>query len=261
MFLEYAPISRRYDVPYERQQGPNDRDGLPALDANLEVFPRDTAQVLEYWLDVTTGEASNFVAAAVDRGINYFDVAPFYGNAQERLGPALKPYRQNCFLACKTLERDAAGSKKELDESLQLLQTDHFDLYQLHALTDVEEVKEAFGPGGAMETFLKAQKDGRIRYIGFSAHSEEAAHVALDHFDFDSVLFPLSFTAWIKGKFGPTVYERAKESDMGILALKAMAHGNWPKGMKESERPWEKAWYEPFDEIDKADLERLLHHE
>ncbi|NLX98761.1 MAG: aldo/keto reductase, partial [Rhodopirellula sp.] len=172
----------------------------------------------------------------------------------EQLGPALKPYRQKCFLACKTLERDAAGSKKELDESLQLLQTDHFDLYQLHALTDVEEVKEAFGPGGAMETFLKAQKDGRIRYIGFSAHSEEAAHVALDHFDFDSVLFPLSFTAWIKGKFGPTVYERAKESDMGILALKAMAHGNWPKGMKESERPWEKAWYEPFDEIDKAAL-------
>jgi len=89
MFLEYAPISRRYDVPYERQQGPNDRDGLPALDANLEVFPRDTAQVLEYWLDVTTGEASNFVAAAVDRGINYFDVAPFYGNAQEQLYPSI----------------------------------------------------------------------------------------------------------------------------------------------------------------------------
>lgn len=53
IFLEYAPIRRRYDVPYERQQGPNDRDGLPALDANLEVFPKDTAQVLEYWLDVS----------------------------------------------------------------------------------------------------------------------------------------------------------------------------------------------------------------
>jgi predicted aldo/keto reductase-like oxidoreductase len=204
--------------------------------------------------DVTPEEAVSFVANAVDRGINYFDVAPFYGNAQERLGPALKPYRQKCFLACKTLERDAVGAAKELEESLRLLQTDHFDLYQLHALTDVEEVEEAFGPGGAMETFFKAQNDGTIRYIGFSAHSEEAAHAALDHFDFDSVLFPLSFTAWIKGKFGPTVYERAKEAGMGILALKAMARGNWPKDVKEDERPWEKAWYEPFDEIDKAAL-------
>ncbi len=53
IFLEYAPISRRYDVAYERQQGPKDRDGLPALDANLVVFPRHTAQVLEYWLDVS----------------------------------------------------------------------------------------------------------------------------------------------------------------------------------------------------------------
>lgn len=204
--------------------------------------------------DVTTKQAATFVAEAVDHGITYFDVAPFYGNAEQRLGPALKPYRQDCFLACKTLERDAAGAAKELKQSLKLLKTDHFDLYQLHALTDVEEVEQAFGPGGAMETFLKAQKDGKIRYIGFSAHSEEAAHAAMDRFDFDSILFPLSFTAWLKGKFGPSVYKRAKKAGQGILAQKAMMHQNWPKDMKESERPWQKAWYEPFDEIDKAAL-------
>ena len=162
--------------------------------------------------------------------MNYFDVAPFYGNAQQRLGPALKPYRQKCFLACKTLERDAAGAAKELEHSLKLLKTDHFDLYQLHALTDVEEVEQAFGPGGAMETILKAKQDGKIRYIGFSAHSEEAAHAAMDRFDFDSILFPLSFPIWIKAKFGPSVYKRAKKAGMGILALKAMAHQQWPKG-------------------------------
>jgi predicted aldo/keto reductase-like oxidoreductase len=204
--------------------------------------------------DVRPKEAASFVAEAVDRGINYFDVAPFYGNAQERLGPALKPYRQKCFLACKTLERDAAGAAEELKQSLKLLKTDHFDLYQLHALTEVDEVEEAFGPGGAMETFLKAKEDGEIRYIGFSAHSEEAAHAAMDRFDFDSILFPLSFPSWIKGKFGPSVYERAKRTGMGILALKAMMHGHWPKDIKESERRWNKAWYEPFDDIDKAAL-------
>ena len=93
--------------------------------------------------DVRPKEAANFVAEAVDRGVNYFDVAPFYGNAEERLGPALQPYREKCFLACKTLERDAAGAAKELKRSLKLLKTDYFDLYQLHALTDVEEVEEA----------------------------------------------------------------------------------------------------------------------
>ena len=183
--------------------------------------------------DVTPKEAANFVAEAVDRGVNYFDVAPFYGNAQERLGPALKPYREKCFLACKTLERDAAGAAKELKQSLKLLKTDHFDLYQLHALTDVEEVEQAFGPGGAMETILKAQQDGKIRYIGFSAHSEEAAHAAMDRFDFDSILFPLSFPFWIKGKFGPSVYQRATKAGMGILALKAMAHQSWPEDIRE----------------------------
>jgi aryl-alcohol dehydrogenase-like predicted oxidoreductase len=201
--------------------------------------------------DVRPKEAASFVAEAVDRGVNYFDVAPFYGNAQERLGPALKPYRQRCFLACKTLERDAVGAAKELKRSLKLLKTDHFDLYQLHALTDVEEVDEAFGPGGAMETFFKAQKDGKIRYIGFSAHSEEAAHAAMHRFDFDSILFPLSFTIWIKAKFGPSVYERAKKTGMGILALKAMAHQQWPKRRKQR---WNKTFYEPFDEIDEAAL-------
>jgi aryl-alcohol dehydrogenase-like predicted oxidoreductase len=178
--------------------------------------------------DVTPKEAANFVAEAVDRGVNYFDVAPYYGNAQNRLGPALRPYREDCFLACKTLERNAAGSAKELYQSLKLLKTDHFDLYQLHAISDVEEVEQAFGPRGAMETIFKAKQDGKVRYIGFSAHSEEAAHAAMDRFDFDSILFPLSFPIWFNTKFGPSVYNRAAKAGMGIMALKAMAHQLWP---------------------------------
>src|SRR5208337_5548598 len=149
------------------------------------------------------------------------------------------------------LASDAAGAAKELQQSLKLLMTDHFDLYQLHALSDVEEVEQAFGHGGAMEMILKAKQDGKIRYIGFSAHSEEAAHAAMDRFDFDSVLFPLSFPIWLKAKFGPAVYKRAKKSGMGILALKAMAHQQWPNGKK---RRWNKTFYEPFDEIDQAAL-------
>src|SRR5258708_11182884 len=99
-----------------------------------------------------TGVASNIVAEAVDRGVNYFDVAPSYGNAQERLGPALAPYRKNCFLACKTEGRTKDDSRKQLEESLRLLKTDHVDLYQFHALTKMTDLDEVMRPGGAMET-------------------------------------------------------------------------------------------------------------
>lgn len=205
-------------------------------------------------MNTTPQEAANYVAKAVERGVNYFDVAPSYGNAQDCLGPALKPHRQKVFLACKTLKRDAAGAKEELEASLKTLQTDHFDLYQLHALTKVEEVEQVFAPGGAMETFLEAKKDGKIRHIGFSAHDERAALMAQDRFDFDSILFPFGFPTWMKAGFGPTVHKKAKEAGRGILALKAMAHQKWPEKSKPEDRRWKKAWYEPFDNIDKVAL-------
>ena len=219
---------------------------------------KDTISIIGFGgivvMDVTPEKASKYVGEAVERGVNYFDVAPTYGNAQQRLGPALKPYRDKCFLACKTTKRDAAGSLQELNNSLKILQTDHVDLYQLHAITKLEDVERAFGPGGAMETFVQARRQGKVRYIGFSAHSEEAAHAALDRFDFDSIMFPLSFPTWIKGKFGPSVHKRAEDEKRGILALKAMAHQKWPKSIGGGKRHWKKAWYQPFDEIDKAAL-------
>ena len=202
--------------------------------------------------DTTPKDAAHYVSEAVERGVNYFDVAPSYGNAEDRLGPALKPHRNQCFLACKTVKRDAKGAGEELEASLKKLQTDRFDLYQLHALTKMEEVEQIFAPGGAIETFIQAKREGKIRNIGFSAHSEQAALAAMDRFSFDSILFPLSFPTWMKGQFGPAVYERAKQAGLGILALKAMAHQKWPAQNQSTERHWKKAWYEPFDEMDKV---------
>ncbi|MGA3263635.1 MAG: aldo/keto reductase [Terracidiphilus sp.] len=106
--------------------------------------------------EVDPGAAVNLVAEAVDRGINYFDVAPSYGNAQERLGPALAPYRNKCFLACKTEGRMKDDSRAQLEESLKLLKTDHVDLYQFHALTRMTDLDKVLGPGGAMETMEAA---------------------------------------------------------------------------------------------------------
>lgn len=192
--------------------------------------------------------AKKVVAEAVEKGINYFDVAPTYGDAELKLGPALKPFRSNCFLACKTTKRDKAGAKEELDNSLKNLQTDHFDLYQLHGISDVEnDVKAALGKDGAIQTFIEARKAGIIRYLGFSAHSDEAALMAMKEFDFDTILYPINFCTHYKGRFDQKVVAEAKKRNMGILSLKSMALQKWHDQDKKKQYP--KCWYEPITEI------------
>lgn len=189
--------------------------------------------------------ANELIAKAYELGVNYYDVAPGYGTAQERMGPALKPYRKNCFLACKTHDRTAKGSQNELEDSLRKLETDHFDLYQLHALSSVDEVKQVFGPGGAMETFVKARKDGKVKHLGFSAHSVDAALLAMKNFDFDSILFPINFACWNAGNFGPQVFAEAEKRGMGILALKSMALTRLAEG---EEKIFKNVWYRPIQD-------------
>jgi predicted aldo/keto reductase-like oxidoreductase len=201
--------------------------------------------------------ANELVAKSYELGVNYYDVAPSYGNAEERLGPALKPYRKNCFLACKTGKRDAEGAQQELENSLRLMQTDHFDLYQLHALSSVEQVEQAFAPGGAMEVFEKAKKDGKVKYLGFSAHSVDAAMLAMKNYTFDSILFPINFACWNAGNFGPQVYAEAEKQGMGILALKAMALTRLKDG---EQKFYKNVWYKPVldEEIMKMALKYTL---
>jgi aryl-alcohol dehydrogenase-like predicted oxidoreductase len=194
--------------------------------------------------DATPEEASEIVKFAIDSGINYFDVAPSYGDAEIKLGPALEPYRKNIFLACKTGKRTKVDARTELEQSLKRLRTDHFDLYQFHAVTSLADVDIILGTGGAMETFLEAKKEGKIRYIGFSAHTVEAAMALMDRFAFDTILFPVNYTTWNGANFGPQVLERAREKKMGILALKSMAKGPWPQGADRTKYP--KCWYEPL---------------
>jgi aryl-alcohol dehydrogenase-like predicted oxidoreductase len=190
-------------------------------------------------------EARNIVAEAVDRGVNYFDVAPSYGNAQERLGPALAPYRNRVFLACKAEDRTRDGCRAQLENSLKLLQTDHVDLYQFHALTKMAELDKVLGPGGAMETMEAAKKEGKIRYIGFSVHSQETAVAAMNRYPFDTVLFPLNFVLYTQAKFGPQILETAQQKHMGILCLKSMAKTVWPADEKQNHPSAPKCWYQP----------------
>jgi predicted aldo/keto reductase-like oxidoreductase len=188
--------------------------------------------------------ADDLVAEAVRRGVTYFDVAPGYGDAEERLGPALAPVRDEVFLACKTLQRTADDARAELERSLKRLRTQRFDLYQLHAVTSLDDVERVFAPGGAMEFFREAHEAGVIRHIGFSSHSDAAAVAMLDRFDFDSVLFPINFACWLKHGFGKRTYEACRRRGTTLLGLKSLAHHCRPKD--ETDNPFPNCWYRPL---------------
>ncbi|MFB3825838.1 MAG: aldo/keto reductase [Bryobacteraceae bacterium] len=196
-------------------------------------------------------DADREVAQAIDRGVNYFDVAPSYakGEAEIKQGNALAPYRKNVFLACKTQERTAEGARRELEQSLTRAHTDHFDLYQFHAVTTMQDVETILGPGGAGETFLKAREQGKVRHLGCSAHSVEAALAMIERFPLDSILFPFNYICFGQGNFGPQVIAKAKEKGVARLALKAMAKTRVVKG---APRKYPKCWYEPLDDPEQA---------
>ena len=198
--------------------------------------------------------ANAVVAEAVERGVNYFDVAPSYGNAEEILGPALEPHRKKVFLACKTGQRQREGAQAELECSLKRLRTDYLDLYQIHGIQDVvQDVDTVFSKGGAMETLIEAKKSRRVRFLGFSAHTVGAAVAAMDRFDFDSVLFPINFACSYREGFETEVVNKAKEKGVTLLALKALARQVWPKNDPDREK-YGKCWYQPVSDPHAAEL-------
>jgi len=201
--------------------------------------------------DEEPAAAARLVAQAVERGINYFDVAPTYGNAEQVLGPALEPYRRSAFLACKTGKRKRDEAWAELQQSLEHLRTDHFDLYQLHAVASMDDVEQITGPGGALEALLQARAQGLVRFLGFSAHSEEAALALLDRFDFDTVLFPVNWVIWHQGGFGPRLLAKAEAKGVARLAIKALARRPWREG---EARTWPKCWYAPAESPEEAEF-------
>ena len=186
--------------------------------------------------------ADQVVGEALDAGINHVDVAPTYGDAELKLGHALRGKRDRVFLACKTQKRDKEGAAEELRNSLGRLETDHFDLYQMHGLDKPEELEQALGPGGALEAFLEARDQGLIRFIGVTGHRPETLQQALRQFDFDTVMFPLNFILHHHG-FGLELLSEANRRGVGVIAIKPIAHRHW---QPDEPRRYKKTWYRPY---------------
>lgn len=196
-------------------------------------------------MDTPQPEADKIVEDAVKNGINFFDVGPTYGNAQNILGPALKPYRDKVYLANKTEPGQTKDQvRRDMEKSLELLDTDFFDLYQLHEVTDEDALNKALGSGGALEAIIEAREEGLIKNIGFSAHKEWAALKLIKSFDFDTVMFPINWNYWFNYNQGPEVIKKAREKDMGIIAIKALAQRQWQNEKKNDYNTWYKPIYD-----------------
>ena len=197
--------------------------------------------------EVTQEVADASLEQALAAGINHFDTAASYGNAEERMGATIERVRDQVFLATKSTERRAEDAWRELNRSLELLHTDHIDLWQVHAVCDLPELDKVFAPGGAIEAFVRAKDEGIVSWIGITGHTEEAPVVhaeALRRHDFDSVLTPVNFQLYeldpgFHANFD-TLYELAQSRDVALRTIKAIARRPWV-GERELA-----TWYEPF---------------
>jgi predicted aldo/keto reductase-like oxidoreductase len=202
-------------------------------------------------------EADAVMELLLEHGVNHIDVAPSYHDAELRLGPWLERHRDRFFLGCKTQLRERDEAREELHRSLERLRVDSFDLYQLHAVTTMEELEQCFAPGGSLEAIVEAREQGLTRYIGITSHGMLAPRVeiaALERFDFDSLLFPLNFKMWADEAYqreATTLLQMAAERDVGTMVIKSLTRGPWG-----DKKPRYHTWYEPFD--DAESVERAL---
>ncbi|GHV38811.1 oxidoreductase [Spirochaetia bacterium] len=198
----------------------------------------------------SAGEAAAAVAEAIDRGVTYFDVAPSYGDSQQMLGPALQPHRSKVSLACKTKFRTRAEALADLENSLKLLRTDYFDVYQMHAV-EPGEVDTVLGPGGAVEALVEAKQKGLVRNIGFSSHFDEAALRLIRAFSFDTLLFPVNWACRLKNGLSEAALAEAAGNNMGRIAIKSLAN----RAKDPTDDGFPKCWYRPlFDDPALAEL-------
>jgi aryl-alcohol dehydrogenase-like predicted oxidoreductase len=197
--------------------------------------------------------ADQMVELVLDHGVNHFDVAPTYGDAELKLGPKLRQYRDEIFLGCKTQERGYEGAKRKLDRSLTRLGVEKIDLYQFHGLEYESELEMITGEGGALEAFREAKEVGLVDHVGLTAHADpELILDAIDRIsDLETVMFPLNPV--VVGKDDAehdyeAVLDRADDEGIGTLGIKAFAKGPWPPtdDLPEADRPYAN-WYEPVD--------------
>jgi aryl-alcohol dehydrogenase-like predicted oxidoreductase len=208
----------------------------------------------------TQAEADRTLEVLLEYGVNHIDTAASYGDAELRIGPWMAQHRQDFFLATKTEERTYQGAWEELQRSLERLQVDSVDLWQMHLLIDPEEWETAMGPGGALEAFIEAREKGLTRFLGVTGHETQVAAMhlrSLERFDFDSVLLPYNYPMMQNPQYA-TDFEKllalCQERNVAVQTIKAIARRRLP----DDQAKVHNVWYDPLE--DQANIDRAVHY-
>lgn len=201
--------------------------------------------------------ADEILDLLLDYGVNHIDTAPTYGDSELRVGPWMRRYRDDFFLATKTDKRTQTDAYAEIQQSLERLQTNQIDLLQLHNLVDPDEWEVALSPGGALDAAVEAKKKGYVRFIGVTGHGISVARrhlLSLKRFAFDSVLLPYNYEFIHQKEKYPAdfnaLYDYCNAHGVAVQTIKSVSRGRW--GDREQTR---NTWYEPMEtqrEIDAA---------
>ena len=207
---------------------------------------------------VTQAEADRTMETLLRVGVNHIDTAASYGDSELRLGPWMERHRADFFLATKTGERTAQAAYDQIRRSLERLRVEQVDLIQLHNLVDPAEWETALGPGGALESAIRAREEGLVRFIGVTGHGTTVAAMhrrALERFDFDSVLLQYSYPVMQNPSYAAdfeALVARCQERGVAVQTIKAITRAPW------GERPQTAAtWYEPLR--DPVAIDRAVH--
>lgn len=201
-----------------------------------------------FW-SLPQNDADRTLDLLLEHGINHIDTAADYNESEERIGPWLKHHRKKFFLATKTGKRTYDAAKEELYRSLERLQTDHVDLWQMHCLVEPGEWETAMSPGGVLEAFVEARDEGLVRHLGITGHGMEAPAMhlkSLGKFDFDSVLVPYNYTQMKIPAYAADfkkLMETCKARNVAVQTIKSISRGTLDNAPKKYTM-----WYSPLDE-------------
>jgi len=179
-------------------------------------------------------DAAEIIETAMESGVRFFDTAESYqsGESEKRYGRYLVPkYRKECFIMTKTQARDAETARKDLDESLKRLNTDYIDLWQIHSISNPEDVDNRL-KNGVLDVMLKAKSEGKVRYIGFTGHSNPEAHLRMleqtaDSDPFDTCQMPVNILDPQYHSFILQVMPKLEQKNIAPLAMKTLADGRF----------------------------------
>ena len=207
--------------------------------------------------DASPADVEPTLELLLEHGVNHIDTANSYGQSETLLGPVLPRYRDQFFLATKTGERTAAGAREHLHRSLDLLRTDHLDLWQMHCLVEPAEWEVAFGPGGVVEAFEEAKAQGLVRFLGVTGHGVGVATMhqrSLARFDFDAVLLPYNAAMMRNPQYAAdfeALLALCAKRNLAVQTIKGIARGPW------GDQPQNyHTWYAPLSE--QADIDAAV---